>query len=303
MADKARQKTDKRLAEMETHLAGIYEQAGREVGEKWKAYMDGAAKSVKPLQDAVAAAKKSGDIEAIKKAKQALAAKQREITILDIHYRNLTKQLAVELSRVNETATAYINDQLPQVYAVNYNGIGKDVAGTVKGYSFELVDANTVKNLATKDETLLPYKGIDKAKDVRWNTQAVNSQVLQGIIQGESIPNITKRLRNVTEMNSASARRNARTAVTGAENRGRLDMLRNAKEKGINANKVWLATGDNRTRDAHAELDGQEQQIDDPFESELGDIMYPGDPGAVPANTYNCRCTLTYKMVGFNDGT
>lgn len=297
--DKSRQQTDKRLAEMEKHLAGIYERASREVGEKWKAYMDRAAETVKSYEKAVEVAKKSGDADAIKKAEAALAQKQKSVTILDTHYRNMTTQLAAELSNVNKTAAAYINDQLPELYAINYNGVGAGIESAVQGYSFELVDANTVKNLATKDETLLPYKSIDGRKDVRWNTQAVNSEVLQGIIQGESIPNIAKRLRNVTDMNRASAIRNARTATTGAENRGRMDMLRSAKEKGINAKKVWLATSDNRTRDAHAELDGEEMNIDEPFVNELGEIMFPGDPAADPGNVYNCRCTLTYKVVGF----
>lgn len=286
--DKARQQTDKRLAEMEKHLAGIYERANKEVGEKWKAYMDRAAEAVKPYEKAVEVAKKSGDADAIKKAEAALAQKQKSVTILDAHYRNMTTQLAAELSNVNKTAAAYINDQLPELYAINYNGVGAGIESAVQGYSFELVDANTVKNLATKDETLLPYKYIDGRKDVRWNTQAVNSEVLQGIIQGESIPNIAKRLRNVTNMNRASAIRNARTATTGAENRGRMDMLRGAREKGVNAKKVWLATGDNRTRDAHAELDGQDVDIDEPFVNEFGEIMFPGDPAADPANVYNC---------------
>lgn len=294
-----RQQTDKKLAEMEKHLAGIYERASKEVGEKWKAYMGKAAEAVKPYEQALATAKKSGDADAIKKAEAALAQEQKSVTILDKHYRNMTTQLAAELSNVNKTAAAYINDQLPEIYAINYNGLGGEIEGVATGYSFELVDRDAVKNLATKDETLLPYKYIDGRKDIRWNTQAVNSEVLQGIIQGESIPNIAKRLRNVTDMNRASAIRNARTATTGAENRGRMDMLRGAREKGVNAKKVWLATGDNRTRDAHAELDGQDVDIDEPFVNEFGEIMFPGDPAADPANVYNCRCTLTYKVMGF----
>lgn len=39
--------------------------------------------------------------------------------------------------------------------------------------------------------------------------------------------------------------------------------------------------------------------MDKPFESELGDIMYPGDPSADPANVYNCRCTIAARVIGF----
>jgi len=34
--------------------------------------------------------------------------------------------------------------------------------------------------------------------------------------------------------------------------------------------------------------------VDKPFQSELGPIMFPGDPSADPGNVYNCRCTLVW---------
>lgn len=303
MIDLAHTATDRELAQMEKHLAEIYERANNEIGETWKAYLAEVEKEIKSLQDAYDAAKLSGDKTTIRKAGRELSAKKREKTLMDTHYRNLTKQLAGELSRVNETAVAYINGRLPNVYALNYNATANGVKTAVSGYSFELVDASTVRNLATSDKTLLPYKYVDGKKDVRWNTQKVNSEVLQGILQGESIPEIANRLSKVVSMNEASAIRNARTTVTSAENKGRMDMLHDAADKGVITHKVWMATHDSRVREAHADLDGQEQEIDEPFESELGDIMYPGDPGADPANVYNCRCTLTYKVVGFKKAT
>lgn len=299
MADEAHILTDKELEKMERHLSSIYSRANNEIGKTWKAYLAEVEKEIKPLQDAYDAAKLSGDKAAIKKAGRELSAKKREKTIMDTHYRNLTKQLAGELSRVNETAVAYINGRLPNVYALNYNATANGVKTAVSGYSFELVDASTVRNLATSDKTLLPYKYVDGKKDVRWNTQKVNSEVLQGILQGESIPEIANRLSKVVSMNEASAIRNARTTVTSAENKGRMDMLHDAADKGVITHKIWMATHDSRVREAHADLDGQEQEIDEPFESELGPIMYPGDVEADPANTYNCRCSLTYKVIGF----
>lgn len=288
MADIAHELTDKELEKMERHLSAIYSRANNEIGETWKAYLAEVEKEIKSLQDAYDAAKLGGDKSAIRKAGRELSAKKREKTLMDTHYRNLTKQLAGELSRVNETAVAYINGRLPNVYALNYNATANGVKTAVSGYSFELVDASTVRNLATSDKTLLPYKYVDGKKDVRWNTQKVNSEVLQGILQGESIPEIANRLSKVVSMNEASAIRNARTTVTSAENKGRMDMLHDAADKGVITHKVWMATHDSRVREAHADLDGQEREIDEPFESELGPIMYPGDVEADPANVYNC---------------
>lgn len=293
MADEAHILTDKELEKMERHLSAIYARAEKELAEKAEAYF----KRFEELD-----AKKRELVKAGKLTEREYRQWRRNKMMTGKHWTALKEQTAQELLQANRTAQEYINGRLPSVYTLNYNRTAEGVSAAVRGYSFELVDASTVKNLATSDKTLLPYKYVDGKKDVRWNTQKVNSEVLQGILQGDSIPNLAKRLQNVTEMNRASAIRNARTTVTSAENKGRMDMLHDAAEKGVITHKIWMAAIDARTREAHRLLDGQEQEIDDPFDSELGDIMFPGDPDADPANVYNCRCTLTYKVVGFRRG-
>ena len=293
MADIAHELTDRELEKMERHLSAIYARAEKELTEKAEAYF----KRFEELD-----AKKRALVDAGKLTEEEYKRWRQNKIMTGRHWTTMKEQAAQELLQANRTAQEYINGRLPGIYSLNYNSTGEAIEGAVRGYSFELVDASTVKNLATSDKTLLPYKYVDGKKDVRWNTQKVNSEVLQGIVQGESIPNIAKRLQNVTEMNRASAIRNARTTVTSAENKGRMDMLHDAADKGVITHKVWMAAIDARTREAHRLLDGQEQEIDDPFDSELGPIMYPGDVDADPANVYQCRCSLTYKVIGFKRG-
>ena len=294
--DKGHLTTDKLLLTMEKKLTAIYSRANKEVSEKMTKYLNGLEEKGASLQNAIKQAKSA---EERAKAEAAYKSFVENKTLKSAHFAALTEDFAENLKHVNETAADYVNDRLPSVYALNYNDVGGDISGKVKGYSFEMVDASTVKSLATKDETLLPYKTVNGKKDVRWNTQSVNSEILQGIIQGESIPDISKRLTHVTEMNLSSAIRNARTSTTCAENRGRMDSYHRAQDMGVVIHKVWLATNDQRTREEHAELDGQEREIDEPFENSLGEIMYPGDPDADPANVYNCRCTMKTKILGF----
>lgn len=288
MADKAHIATDKKLAEMEAHLSAIYKQAEKEIEAKAAEYF----KQFDRLD-----AQKRKLVESGKLTQEEYIKWRRNKIMYGNHWTNLRSKLAEEYANVNRTALAYINGQLPEVYALNYNDIGADLDDKVKGYSFELVDAQTVKKLATKDETLLPYKYLNGVKDVRWNTQKVNSAVLQGILQGESIPNLAKRLMGVTDMNKVSAIRNARTAVTGAECKGRQDSYEKAAQDGINLKREWIAAIDYRTRHAHRLLDGQLVDVNESFKSELGPIMYPGDPSADPANVYNCRCTIAAKVI------
>lgn len=280
---------EKKLQEMEIKLEGIYRRALKETGEQWESYL------TKVNAEIIAAEKKYKDAkggEEEKKYKNELERLKKQKTFLDGRYKALTEQTAERISKVNEIAAAYINGELPDVFSIGHNSIVEEAGDYVKGYGFDMVDADTVKRLSTEDKTLMPYKEIDGKKDVRWNVQKLNSEVLQGILQGESMPEIAKRFSTVMGMNETSAVRNARTSFTAAENSGRFDGMKRLAEKGVPMKKRWIAARDSHTRDAHLEMDGQERELDEPFESELGEIMFPGDPDADPANVYNCRCTM-----------
>lgn len=292
MADKAHNETDGILADMEAHLAEIYEQAGEEIEAKADEYFS---------QFERLDAQKKKQVEEGRISEDEYIRWRKNKILYGKHWTQLKEKIAAEYANVNRIALAYINGRLPKIYALNYNAIGKDIGSAVKGYSFELINADLVKNLATKDDTLLPYKYLDGKKDVRWNTKKVNSAVLQGILQGESIPKMSKRLQSVTGMNKTAAIRNARTCVTGAECKARQDGFERAAADGIELQREWIAAIDGRTRHAHRLLDGHLAGVDEPFKSELGDIMFPGDPEASPENVYNCRCTIAAKVVGFNN--
>ena len=298
MADTAHLATDKKLEEMEKRLSAIYSRAEKEIGERWKEYLVESQDEIDELQKAYEIAQKGGDAKEIRKAGKKLASAKRERTLMDKRFKALTETTAAQLANVNKTALAYVNGQLPEVYSINYNAISPSVDG-VGGYTFALVDADTVKNLATTDKSLLPFKKLDEKKDIRWNVKKMNAEVLQGILQGEPMEKIAGRLSKVTEMNETAAIRNARTMVTGAENKGRQDSYKRAEEDGIVMKREWIATNDSRTRHWHAELDGVEVDIDEPWVNEFGEIMFPGDPSADPANTYYCRCSMSAIVIVF----
>jgi hypothetical protein len=75
------------------------------------------------------------------------------------------------------------------------------------------------------------------AKDQLWNRNHLVSAVAQGILQGEGIPDIAKRLQTVAAMDDNAAIRNARTYVTAAQNKGRIDSYERAEKLGIKTNK------------------------------------------------------------------
>ena len=162
--------------------------------------------------------------------------------------------------------------------------------------TFSLVDKSTVSRLQRKGDIALPKKTIDIPKDERWNTKQLTSKLMQGIMNGDSINKIATSFFDVIGNNKASALRNARTMMTQAECAGRLDSYNNLAEQGVVLKKVWIATPDDRTRESHLELDGEEVDTDDKFSNGL---MYPGDPSGEPEEVYNCRCSIRTHIIGF----
>lgn len=163
------------------------------------------------------------------------------------------------------------------------------------GVSFDLYDGKTVERLLKDNPKMLPEWKIDEPKDYIWNEKRVQNAVTQGIVQGESIADIGKRLTSeLATSNGSKMDMFARTAVTGAQNAGRKERLVEAEEMGVEVKKQWIATHDQRVRDTHAYLDGQVVGVNEPFTVDGMEIDYPGDPLAPPELAYNCRCTLAY---------
>ena len=167
-----------------------------------------------------------------------------------------------------------------------------------------MYDRKTVERILLKNPDLLPKPGKNVKKDIRegkavlWNKRQVQSTAMQGILQGESIPDIAKRIaESVGEKNTNAMIRNARTMITGAENAGRLDANDRARAMGINVEDYWVATLDERTRTSHRELDGEKRGEDGLFSNGL---QYPGDTSTDdPAEYYNCRCSMIGQIKGF----
>ena len=217
---------------------------------------------------------------------------------------NQAKQITETLVHADREAARLINTSTRAVFIENANyaayTVEKDVGAIV---NFSLYDAQTVASLSARSPELLPRRVIDGAKAAAWQTKQVANAIAQGIVQGEGIPEISKRMARDTGIAAGKAStRYARTAVTGAQNAGRQTRMEEAEEElaeyGIEMQKRWDAVLDDRTRDAHQDLDGETIPVDEPFHNEFGDIMFPGDPHADGANVWNCRCTLSYVYPG-----
>lgn len=279
--DFAEKETDAILDELEGRIVDIYSQAYKELREKFEKHTEKFAEKDAVMQQKL----QSGKIN----EKDYLNWRQGQLFI-ENRLDQLVKELGSDLVNANKIATSVSNGYMPEAYALNFNYETYDIEqNTQIDTSFTLYSRESVEQLVKQKEITLPKRKVDVPKDQRWNVQHLNNEITQGILQGKSIPEISKSLRNVTDMNRKASVRNARTMMTGAQNSGRMDAYARADSLGIKIEKEWMATLDNRTRDSHQEMDGKRVDWKKPFENGL---MYPGDPSGDPAEVYNCRCTM-----------
>lgn len=288
-ADRAHRETDEKILEMERKLRKIYLRTERELSEKWKEFSEAFA-----AEDAVKRKLlDDGKITADEYKRWKL-----NKVLTDERFRSLKEQTVDALANADKIAVAYINGEVPSIYANNYNFTGKQIekAAAGLGYEFTMTDEDTVRRLVTGNKLLLPKATVDIPKDKRWNRAHVNSELLQSILQGETISDLAKRLRTVTGMDFNASVRNARTMATAAENAGRADGSKRAQEDGVILKNKWIATDDDRTRSSHRSVNGETV---DPGKKFSNGLRYPGDPAGSPEEVYNCRCTMKQVVEGF----
>lgn len=215
--------------------------------------------------------------------------------------KGIIADMAKEMNGMNNVASGVINEQMLDAFIMNYNYGAYEVCKAADlNMSFDLVDRRTAERLLRDNPKLMPKYEPKNKKDIVWNEKKITDTLTHGIMTGESIPNIARDIKKVTKMNREQAVRAARTMTTAAESAGRMEVYEEAEQMGIQMQKTWVATLDDRTRDAHIELDGVSVDIDAPFENSVGEIMYPGDPQCKDVeNVYNCRCTMIASIKGY----
>ena len=290
--DFAHRETDEELEKLERRIARVYREARNELNETVKAYFEAFAKRDEEMRKLIGQTVNGKEWTERDYLQWRLNQIGRGERFLDLRDR-----IAERMTKANQTAIAYVNDTAPGIYSINRNYAAYTIEKVAGNVGFTLWDESTVKRLIIEEPDLMPYypkaRAVKRGIDLKWGKQQITKSVTQGILQGKSVGKIATDLQaRVTEMNRASAVRAARTAITSAQNGGRMDSYKAASDMGIKVRKRWVATKDGRTRHAHQKLDGQTVDWDKPFNSELGKIRFPGDPRAKPALTYNCRCTL-----------
>ena len=299
--DTAYEETEKILSGIEKRIKAEYQQAIEEVQAKAYDYMQRFEAKDRKWREWVANGQKT------KKEYEQWRAQQ---ILVGERWQALEDTLAHDLYNVSVTAQKIAKEGMPEVYAVNFNyGTYEVEKGSGKDTGFTLYNKDAIERILRDDPDILPGPGralsakIAEGKAVRWNKQQIQSVMIQGIMQGESIPKLAKRLgQQVGESDYKASIRNARTMTTGVQNAGRCDAYKRGESMGIKMIREWRSVLDLRTRHEHRLLDGQKRGVDEPFEVDGIQMMYPGDlsSGAPGYMIYNCRCKVRAHAAGFN---
>lgn len=309
MADRGHELTDEKIKKMEDELRKEYTQAAAEIENKLKDYMDRFAKKDAIWQKWVQEGKKTPKEYAEWRTGQMAVGKRWE---------KMKDSIADDLLHVNDIATGMVTGQMPEIFATNANYAiysAESDAGIDTGLT--LYNRDAVNTIIQDEPDLLLPPGQKVSEEIaagtakRWEREKIQSVMLQGILQGESIPNIARRLaEKVADSNFKAAVRNARTMSTNAQNLGRYHAYERLEKRGVGVTLEWAATLDNRTRHEHRMMHGQRRNVGEPFDVDGIKIMYPAQTGKfmgvsdIPQRMiWNCRCTILAWVKGYEHDT
>lgn len=208
-----------------------------------------------------------------------------EKLLLGQNQRKRLNDLSEILTETDLQAANITDENLPEVYRLNNNYTVSRIGDHYHiDINFLIFNEESVRLLIQENPDLLPKT---KTRDRRYNLKKINSVIALGIVNGESIDEIAKRVAKIANINRISATRTAATMVTTAQNAGRMNGYRRCQQMGMTIKHCWISAIDKHTRASHMAINGQIVDIGEKFSNGL---EYPGDPSGNPAEVYNCRC-------------
>lgn len=108
------------------------------------------------------------------------------------------------------------------------------------------------------------------------------------------------RERYIKHRSETIARTETARAISLGQHRAWMQAVQEGLVRADQMQRKWIYTRDGRTRHAHVTIPTMNPEngvgLMEPFKSEFGPIMFPGDPGARPENTINCRCAVLIEI-------
>ena len=214
----------------------------------------------------------------------------------------LEKEIFDEVIKLYKDDGELLRSTLAEVYNESYLRTAWALESETRarlGYS--AVDAKTVR-LSVQN----PFTGLTLNERLERHRASLiyglKEDITKGFVNGDTYPQISRRIKEKLEGDAGKAIRIVRTESTRIYNKGQFDSMKHAEEQGVTMTKTWNSASDDRTRDSHADLDGVTIPIDEYFNIDGDEGLHPGDFSEAK-NVINCRCAVEYSVVAINKPT
>lgn len=198
--------------------------------------------------------------------------------------------------KVDEQAADAINEALPTMYAegYNYGTFGAEFQSGVDT-DYTLLTTAAVAALIAAKKLSLPTVKASKKKLRRWHGKNLYSSTIQLLFTVSDVTVAAGSAKRAATRGAEAQKRSSDYYLSSEWADAQFKAYERAEEKGIQTEKIWLATLDSRTRHTHRLLDGERVGLHDKFSN---GCMMARDPNGTPAETYNCRCATNYFVKG-----
>lgn len=194
-----------------------------------------------------------------------------------------------ELSKVNE---AKVTEFLVRAYENGYVGTQYNLQGQGIPLLFPIDEKSMLAMIQTTNSDIKLstrlWKDTPRLKD------RIRGDISRGIASGSSYTEISRNLNLMTNSALYKTMRIALTEGHRVREASAYEASKRASEAGADVVMQWHSASDTRTRHNHALLNGQLREIDEPFEINGHEALYPGGFG-IAAMDINCRCSLLQR--------
>ena len=215
--------------------------------------------------------------------------------IYQVKYQNaLKKELEAFLNVLHTMNYTLIDNYLKDCYINSHIGTLFDLQGQGIPLILPLDQEQMISAITLNSKLSEPlYNSL--GYNIDFLKTSVRQEISRGIAQSLSYQEISRNIKNTTNVDYNKSLRIAKTEGHRIQCESAYNVQVRAKQKGADIVKQWDSTLDGKTRPSHRMLDGQIVDVDDYFKSDSGyKALYPGDFG-VPSEDCNCRCILLQR--------
>ena len=240
---------------------------------------------------------------------------RRQERLLLLLERKFSRIIRAEIKRASvEMADRYeatgSPPQLPESHAQNLTGIYKKIAlVSIEVFGGRILDQG--KALGLVRETKFSFSefferiAVDYilSEAIRQRITAVaettRNQIINQIVAGQNGGLGVSAIASLisTAIPSISRTRGALIARTETHGAANVGADQAARATGLVLQKEWTAARDERTRQAHADADGDIVGMDESFNVGGEMMRFAGDPNGSAGNIINCRCGISHIVV------